>query len=129
MAARATTTTADEEYDFDSWDQDAEDAALRALNDVKHIIVEDSFVGRFSDGLIVKLPLRLKLTMIQDLQRDHDDPIDQFRVLVKTFAGDEVAEKIEDQGMIPTAIIVEKFFRAIARAQELAFPEYKPSSS
>lgn len=128
MAASATTTDV-EEYDFDAWDQEKEDAALAALNDVKHIIVEDSFVGRFSDGLIVKLPLRLKLTMIKDLQREHDDPIDQFRVLVKTFAGDDVAEQIEDQGMIPTAIIVEKFFRAIARAQELAFPEYKPSSS
>ena len=120
---------ATEEYDFDNWDQEAEDAALAALNDVKYIIVENDFVGRFADGTIVRIPLRLNLALVDELQAQHESQIDQFKSLVQTFGGDELAASLDTQGLIAVAIITEKYFRCLGRAQELAFPESKPSSS
>lgn len=125
----ATPKTKAVEYDFDSWDQDAEDAALVALNDVKHIIVEQDFVGRFADGTIVRIPLRLNLALVDELQAKHNSEIDQFKALVERFGGEELAAALDTQGLIAVAIITEKYFRCLGRAQELAFPESKPSSS
>lgn len=125
----ATPKTPTVEYDFDTWDQDAEDAALAALNDVKYIIVEQDFVGRFSDGTIVRIPLRLNLALVDELQLAHPSQIDQFKSLVQTFGGDDLAAAIDAQGLIAVAILTEKYFRCLARAQELAFPESKPSPS
>lgn len=132
MAARATQNTPAPELsdaDFDNWNDDSEVAALQQLNETKYIIVEGTFVGRFGDGQIVKLPLKLKAAMVAELQKEIDDPIDQFRHLLTTFAGEDVATAFDEQGLIPSAIMAEKYFRAIGRAQELAFPESKPSSS
>lgn len=110
-------------YDFDNWSQDDEDAALRALNDVRYIIVDGDFVGKFSDGTIVKLPLVLKLSMIEELQALHSESIDQFRELLKMFAGEDAAEQLQERNLISVAIMTEKYFRAMRRAQELAFPQ------
>jgi hypothetical protein len=126
MAARTTPKTAEPtevEYDFDNWDQDAEDKALLALNDVKYIIVEKTFVGRFSDGEIVKIPLTLSSSLIEELEQDFTSPMDQFKHLLRLFVGDEFADTLDQRSMIPVAILTEKFFRCIKRAQELAFPE------
>lgn len=121
---KPTSDAVPEEYDFENWDQEKEDAALRELNDVQHIIVEGSFVGRFSsDKKIVKIPLTITLDAVDELKRDFDDPIDQFKHLVRTFGGDELVAEIETRGIIPVGIMAEKYFRALQRAQELAFPE------
>lgn len=131
MAARTSTTKPSpepviaevEEYDFDSWTQEAEDAQLVALNDVKYIISEGTFVGRFSDLTIVKIPLKLSMTMINELEEKFADPLDQFKHLLATFAGEEVAEGLNDRNMISVAIMTRKYFNAFKRAQDLAFPE------
>jgi hypothetical protein len=127
--ASTKTATSVEEYDFDNWSEEAEEAALRALNDVKYVIVEGTFVGRFSDGTIVKIPLSLKLGMIDELQEKFASPVDQFRHLLRTFAGDDVADGLAERSLIPVAIMTEKYFRCLGRAQELAFPESSRSSS
>lgn len=129
MATSKTPTPEFTDADFDNWTDESEVAALTELNQTKYIIVEGSFVGRFADGQIIKLPLKLKTAMITELQKTIDDPLDQFRHLIVTFAGEDLAAQFDEQGLIPAAIMTEKFFRAIARAQELAFPESKPSSS
>ncbi len=128
MASTKTTTPADQ-YDFDNWDQDAEDAALVALNDVKYIIVEQSFVGRFADGTIIRIPLVLNLGIVDELQAKHDSQIDQFKSLIETFGGEELAAALDSKGLIAVAIMTEKYFRCLARAQELAFPESSASPS
>lgn len=111
------------EYDFDSWTPEAEEAALRALNDVQYIIVGQDFVGRFSDGEIVKIPLSLSLAVIDELQEQFDEPTDQFRHLIKTYAGVQLADGLDERNLISVAIMTEKYFRALRRAQTLAFPE------
>lgn len=112
-----------EEYDFDGWTQEAEDAALKEMNDVKHVIVEGKFVGRFADGTIVKIPLELALGMIDELQAEFPNPVDQFKHLLRTFMGEESAADLDKRSLIPVAILAEKYFRALQRAQVLAFPE------
>lgn len=113
----------DVEYDFDGWTQEDEDKALIALNDVRYIIVEGDFVGKFADGLVVRIPLSLPISIIDELQEQFDTPLEQFRHLLTLFAGEEVAKSLSTRSMIPVAIMTEKFFRAMARAQELAFPQ------
>ena len=120
---KATGNELEAEYDFDSWTQEDEDAALRKINDVKHIIVGGNFVGRFGDGTIVKIPLELKLSTIDELQEKFTSPVDQFSHLIRTYAGEEVADSLKDRSIIPLAILSEKFFRCLARAQEIHFPE------
>lgn len=134
MAASATKTkttpeNAVEEYDFDSWTEEDENAALRALNEVKYIIVEGVFVGRFSDNTIVKIPLKLTLDMVDELQDKYENPIDQFRHLIKTFAGEDVAVQLGGSDLIGVSIMTEKYFSCFTRAQQLSFPESKPSSN
>lgn len=121
--AAAPTPPAVDEYDFDSWTQEDEDKALIALNDVRYIIVEGDFVGKFADGTIVRIPLSLPMSIIDELQEKFDTPLEQFRHLLRLFAGEEIAASLSDRSMIPVAIMTEKFFRAMARAQELAFPQ------
>jgi hypothetical protein len=131
MAARTSTTKTNpapavaevEDYDFDSWTQEDEDAQLIALNDVKYIIVEGSFIGRFSDLTIVKIPLKLSMTMVNELEEKFADPLDQFKHLLTIFAGEEIAEGLKERNMISVAIMTRKYFAAFKRAQDLAFPE------
>jgi hypothetical protein len=49
--------------------------------------------------------------------------MEQFKHLVRLFVGDEFADSLPTRSMIPVAILTEKFFRCVKRAQELAFPE------
>ena len=114
---------AEEEYDFDSWTQDREDAALRALTDVRYIIVEDKFVGRFTDRHVVKIPLKLSTSTIDELEAEYPTPLDQFKQILAMFYGEEEAAALADRSLIEVAIMTEKYFRALKRAQELAFPE------
>lgn len=126
MAAPKKTTPAEPEvveYDFDNWTEEAEEAALRKLNDVQYIIVGTDFVGRFADGEIVKIPLSLSLSVIDELQEQHAEPTEQFRHLIQTYAGDALAAGLNERNLISVAIMTEKYFRALRRAQTLAFPE------
>ena len=113
----------EETYDFDNWSQEQEDAALRALTDVRYIIVEDKFVGRFTDHHVVKIPLKLSTSTIDELEAKYATPLDQFQQLLVMFYGEDEAASLADRSLIEVAIMTEKFFRALKRAQELAFPE------
>ena len=77
----------------------------------------------------MRIPLRLNLALVDELQAKHNSEIDQFKALVERFGGEELAAALDTQGLIAVAIITEKYFRCLGRAQELAFPESKPSSS
>ena len=110
-------------YDFDNWSPEAEDAALAVLNDVRYIIVEGDFVGRFADGSIVRIPLGITMQTVEELQEKHTNTIDQFKSLLTTFAGEDVAAELASRNLVSMGIMTEKYFRALKRAQELAFPE------
>ena len=120
MAARKTTP----EYDFDGWDEEAEKAALAAIApDVKYIIVERRFVGRFTDGGIVEVPLTLSLNQIDDLQKESANPVDQFRSLLRTFGGDDAEKTFAEHDLSDAVVMAEKYFTALQKVQMAAFPE------
>jgi hypothetical protein len=124
MAAAKTPKTEDPGYDFDSWsEQDEEKAILAAVPDVKYIIVERRFIGRLSDGTIIEVPLTLSLDEVDELQRDHATPVDQFKSILKKIHGDQSATDFGKRDMVEGAILAEKYFRTLQRVQQAAFPE------
>ncbi|APZ81753.1 hypothetical protein NCPPB3778_13 [Rathayibacter phage NCPPB3778] len=116
-------TTKEEEYDFDNWTEEDDDKALKSLTTVQHVIAGDKFIGRFSDGTIVKLPLNFSLETAKELDSLGEDSIAKFQRLLKLFAGEETAEELEKRPLVAVAILTEKYFRAVNRSQELAFPK------
>jgi len=125
MAARTTTSTAPaDEYDFDSWDEEKETAAIAALvPDIKHVIVEKSFVGRFGDGTIVKLPLEISLDDIDRLSAEFANPVDQVKELLTTMGGPEVAREFASHNLAETIAMANRFFNVFSRIAGAALPE------
>ena len=113
-----------EEYDFDSWTEEDEKAALAALvPDIKHIIVEKNFVGRFADGVIVKLPLSISLDDVEALQKESESPVDQFKALLERVGGAEVVREFSRHDLAETVVMSERFFTIFSRISQAALPE------
>lgn len=122
MAARATTPVV-EEYDFDSWTEEDETKAIAALApDVRYIIVEKNFIGKFpSDGTTVKMPLTISLDQVDALKAG--DPVDQFRELLRELGGADVAAEFSRHDLVETIAMAEKFFTVFARIAKASVPE------
>lgn len=111
-------------YDFDKWtEEDEEHAIASAVPNVKHIIAERRFVGRFEDGDIVEVPLSISLNDIDALQAEYPTPVDQFRAIIRTLGGEEAEQKFSQHDLVEAVIMSEKFFRVLQRVQAAAFPE------
>jgi hypothetical protein len=120
----STAAPAETPYDFDNWtEEDEAKAILAAVPDVRHIVVERRFIGRFADGDIVEVPLTLSLDDVDELQADYPTPVDQFKAILRTLGGDEAAAKFTAHDLIETAIMAEKYFRTLGKVQQAAFPE------
>ncbi|MEV8336974.1 hypothetical protein [Leucobacter sp. NPDC077196] len=126
MATTTKTTKPTEvvEYDFDSWDDAAEKKALVALApDVKYIIVEGTFIGRFPDGVIVKLPLSISLDDIDAMTKNTPNPVDQVKNLLRTVASEDEVAEFTKHDMTETIVMAEKFFTVFSRIAQAALPE------
>lgn len=124
MATSTKTTAVTPEYDFDNWSEEDEKKAIAALApDVKYIIVEKTFVGRFEDGVIVKLPLSISLDDIDDLSAEFSNPVDQVKELLKTMGGEESVKEFTRHNMTETIAMAEKFFSVFQRIAGASFPE------
>ena len=112
-----TTRKPEVEYDFDSWSDEAEQQAIAALvPDVRHIIVENRFIGRFLDGTLVELPLRLSVDDIAELEQvAPGDPIEQLRHLLTKVGGEKAAKSFTSHDIAETMILASKFFDIIQR--------------
>lgn len=123
-AKKTTDTVALEEYDFDSWSEDDETKAIEALKpEVRYIIVEKTFVGRFDDGEIVQLPLSISLDDIDRLEAEHPSPVDQVKELLRTLGGDEALKVFVSHDLAATMVMAEKFFKVFSRIAGATFPE------
>lgn len=112
------------EYDFDNWSPEDEEKALAALvPQIKHIIVEKQFIGRFPDGVIVKLPLTLSLDDVDALQAEASSPVDQFKSLLERLAGTEVAAEFSRHDLTETVVMAERFFTIFERVAKASLPE------
>ncbi|RKE60465.1 hypothetical protein [Microbacterium sp. AG238] len=121
---RNTAAPAAPEYDFDSWDEEAEQKAIAAaVPDVRMIIVEKRAIGRLTDGMIVEAPLSLTLDEVDEMSASGLTPVDQFKVVLRKVGGDELANDFGRRDMVECAILAEKYFRLLQRIQQAAFPE------
>lgn len=112
-----------EEYDFDNWTEGDEKKALAALvPDVKYIIVEKNFIGRFPDGTIVKMPLSISLDDVDALSAS-GSPVDQFKTLLENVAGKDVAKEFSSHDLAETVLMSERFFTVFSRISQAALPE------
>ena len=120
MATKTTTP----EYDFDNWNEEAEEAAIaKIVPEVKYIIVERKFVGRFADGDIVEVPLSITLADIDEMQQIATSPVDQFKEILRSVGGDDAVKKFTSHDLAEAAVLAEKYFRTLTRVQMAALPE------
>lgn len=128
MATRANTDTEQtdesEDFDFDAWSPDDEEKAIAALvPDVKHIIVEKTFIGRFTDGAIVKVPLTISLDDVTELQNEALSAVDQFTTLLTKLGGKEAAAEFTRHDLAETASLSERYFTILQRITKASLPE------
>ncbi|ABR10478.1 MULTISPECIES: hypothetical protein [Bacteria] len=120
----STTKKAAVEYDFDSWTEDDEAKAIAAIApDVKYIIVERTFVGRFYDGTIVKASLALTLDDVDALQAEYANEVDQFRSLIRVMGGEENVRALSRQDISDVVHMATKYFDVLGRIQGATRPE------
>lgn len=112
------------EYDFDSWSEEKETAVIAALvPDVRHIIVEKRFIGRFLDGTLLELPLTLTLDDIDTLENEANNPVDQIKVLLTKIAGEGETRKFTSHDISEATILATRFFTILQRIQGATVPE------
>lgn len=109
---------------FDSWDEEAEEAAIQAaaqVATVKTIIIEGkTFAGRFPDGTVVKAPITFSVSDLEAITAGTDNPVDQLKALFVRIGDEGSAEELERQGLASVVIYAEKFFTTFSRIAEVA---------
>lgn len=123
----ATTKTAAPEFsdaDFDNWTEDDETKAIAALApQIKHIIVEKNFIGRFEDGTIVRLPLSISVDDLDALTETTENPVDQVKVLLEQVGGKEALADFTRQNLTETIAMADRFFQVFTRIAGASLPE------
>ena len=123
MAARAT-KPAFTDADFDNWTDADEEKAIAALApDIKHIIVEKTFVGRFEDGVIVQLPLNISLDDLDALSESTENPVDQVKSMLRTIGGDDAVREFSAHNFTETLAMTTRFFDVFQRVAGAKLPE------
>ncbi|WGD38474.1 hypothetical protein [Lysinibacter sp. HNR] len=111
-------------YDFDSWTEEAEAKAIAGLApDIKYIIVEKNFIGRFVDGTIIELPLNVSLDTINELSETSDSPVDQIKLLLTKIGGAKAAAEFTRQNLAEAMALAVKFFDVFTRISQASLPE------
>lgn len=124
MATTRKTAEQTEQYDFDNWNEEAETKAIAAIApEVKYVIVERTFVGRFFDGTIVKAPLALSLNDVDALQEEHENEVDQFRSLIRVIGGETNVAELSRQDISDVTQMALKYFNVLQRIQGASRPE------
>ncbi|MGN7861454.1 hypothetical protein ACTJI8_12810 [Microbacterium sp. 22303] len=127
MAARTTTNTTAPavEYDFDNWTDEDEKKAVAALRpDVRYIIVENRFIGRFVDHSIVEVPFNLSVDDIDEMEKVAvGDPIGQLKHLLTKLGGEKVAKAFTAHDIAETMILATKYFDLLTRRASASLPE------
>lgn len=118
------TRTTPPEYDFDNWSEEDEEKAIAALApDVRHIIVEKNFIGRFTDGAVVTLPIRLTVDDIDELDSVSPSPVDQLKHLLTKIGGADAAKEFTSHDIAEAMILATKYFGVLRRVAGASLPE------
>ncbi len=106
--------------DFDNWTDQDDDAVIAKIvseTKIQHVVRGGVYYGRFPDGTVVDLPLKLRLAQLSELQSlDGDDPVEQITLLLKGLGNDAAVEEIQKQSIPLIAVFANDFFDLLNRA-------------
>ena len=113
--------------DFDAWTQEAETAAIEAIaaaSQIRYIVVEGTFVGRFPDGTILRTPVRFNT---EDLDKVSsvagDSELDQVRALFSVLGDKEALSYLEGADLVSATDYAKKYLSVFARVMGVALGE------
>ena len=113
--------------DFESWDEAAEEAAIAeaaAASDVKYIIVEGkTYVARFPDGQIIKVPLTVSLADIEAITTETSDEMQQVKSLLQILGQDDDLEVLGNEDILAVTDFAAKYFRVFEKISQVALGE------
>jgi hypothetical protein len=105
---------------FDEYDDEQAGKALEAIaasSSVKRIILEKdkSFIGRYSDGTRIRIPLRISLSVVNQLAEKSDDPVDQLYGLIETLSGKNEASTFVSQPVNESTALARQYFKDLQK--------------
>ena len=113
--------------DFETWDEAAEQAAIAAAAaavEVKYIIIEGkTFVARFPDGEIVKVPIKVSLNDISAITTETSDELEQVKSLLQILGQDDDLEVLGNEDILAVTDFAAKYFRVFEKISQVALGE------
>lgn len=113
--------------DFESWDEAAEQAAIAAAAaavEVKYIIIQGkTFVARFPDGEIVKVPIKVSLNDISAITTETSNELEQVKSLLQILGQDDDLEVLGNEDILAVTDFAAKYFRVFEKISQVALGE------
>lgn len=113
--------------DFESWGEAAEQAAIAAAAaavEVKYIIIEGkTFVARFPDGEIVKVPIKVSLNDISAITTETSNELEQVKSLLQILGQDDDLEVLGNEDILAVTDFAAKYFRVFEKISQVALGE------
>lgn len=121
----------DKDYNFDQSpeEQEAEIAKIADNQSVKYLVVEGSFVAKFPDGKILKVPVKLSVEQLDGIDDASKGQIEQAKALIGMFGTERDQKYLAGQSVFSTVDFIEKYMKVFARVQGLAMGEPSDSSA
>ena len=109
--------------EFDAWNPETEHDALAAIGEafhVRHIIKGDTFWALAPNGKVYKLPLGLSIKDFEALSAEGNSDVQSISAvkdLIRSFAGPEQAESLEEQPVQVVMNILNQYGTVIRDSQ------------
>ena len=128
MTSTTKNALAIEEFDFEGWTDEAENAALAVLageNSIQYVISENRFfVGRFKDGRIIKTPLVLSVNLLEAVTGFEDQSdVEQIKHLMELLGKDEDLEYLNQADIFSAIDYAQKYFSMFEKITRLTMGE------
>ncbi|CRH91293.1 Uncharacterised protein [Chlamydia trachomatis] len=128
MTSKTKNALAVEEFDFEGWTDEAENAALAVLageNSIQYVISENRFfVGRFKDGRIIKTPLVLSVNLLEAVTGFEDQSdVEQIKHLMELLGKDEDLEYLNQADIFSAIDYAQKYFSMFEKITRLTMGE------
>lgn len=120
--------TVPEDYNFDSWTEADEEAAVAAIAtavEVRYIVLpEGLFVARFPDGRVLRTPVQIPMEAIAQINAlEDDDPATQIKTVLAMLGQDEDLAYLERVGILTVVDYARKYFKVFSRVMGISLGE------
>ena len=113
--------------DFDTWDEEAEAAAVEAVAATgrgRYVVGDGGFNGRFPDGHVVVTPLRMSAdTLSRVIGLGDSDQWQQVEALLRLLGQDEDADYIRGADITAVVDYATKYFNVFSRVMGISLGE------